>query len=695
MIVLVVIADDDTQGAGTRHDQARQSWLRVAAWGVLLVTELAVVATVFALIGSGLPWRFLFTSYPVTNAWLAGTFAPFGALVALRRPRLLIGWFICGFALCYGLSAAGIAFSLWQATAGGPNHWTSVVGWIGISVWTPAIAVFFPLIVLLFPDGRLASRSIRRLATIAAIDGVVWCVLSALDASSPGTVPFIKYAPIHLPSSLAHFVHTVGRFDNSVPNWTAVACLAVLFWRWHRSSGDSRAQLSWLLVGAALAVALFAPTGAGVDTLWSTSLILGVLVFPISASIAVLRHQLLGIDIVINRTLMYAALTGILLGCFLAVVELAGLVAGRNPGLVGSLPAAAVVAIAFAPARQFLQRRMDTMLFGFRRDPAQALRRVASQLTSNADDELGASLRAVSESLRLPDLLLVSDGRRIGSPTFRTDGATQIPLKFGAHPVGELWVRPRRGQSELDSSDIAALELIAVPIAAAVHAIRLSEQLQQSRRQLIDAQAEERRRLHRDLHDGLGPALTAIALRADAAGNVSLTDPTKSKSLITELADQTRQAISEVRRIAHDLGPQSLESLNLLEALNRQAASFASRLGGGTLIVTTNLPDVLPAMPVNMRNAAFRIVTEALNNIARHSNATAAVIRIQCGPSLVLEVCDNGTSLSGSWDQGFGLTSMRERAISIGATFCAGPTPSGGRIHVEFPLPIPARMGRS
>jgi signal transduction histidine kinase len=299
----------------------------------------------------------------------------------------------------------------------------------------------------------------------------------------------------------------------------------------------------------------------------------------------------------------------------------------------------------------------------------------------------------VSESLRLPDLLLVSEGRRIGSPTFRTDGATRIPLTFGAHPVGELWARPRRGQSELDSSDIAALELIAVPIAAAVHAMGLSEQLQQSRRQLVDAQAEERRRLHRDLHDGLGPALTAIALRADAAGNVSLTDPTKSRSLITELADQTRQAINEVRRIAHDLGPQSLEHLSLVQAINRQAAAFTSRLGGGTLIVSTDLPDVLPAIPVDVRDAAFRIVTEALNNIARHSNATAAVIRIQHGPTLVLEVYDNGTSKTGSWDQGFGLTSMRERAVRTGATFRAGPTPGGGRIHAEFPLPIAASTG--
>ena len=432
---------DNKEGVGEDLGRGASPWLRLSAWGSLVVTEAAVVSAAFALIGSGLPWRVLLTSYPVTNAWLAATFAPFGALVALRRPRLLLGWFFCGFSLCYGLSAVALAFPIWQATSGGPNHWTSFVGWLGLSIWEPAVAVFFPLIVLLFPDGRLVGRPVRWFAGLAATEGLLWCGVSSLSATTPPLAPFIKYPPITLPRGLGDAIQNISSFANSVPNWTAVACVAVMFWRWHRATGRQRAQLSWLLVGAVVAIGLFAPTGAGVDTVWSTALLIGVPAFPLAASIAVLRHNLLGIDVIISRSLVYVSLTAVLLGCFLAVVGLAGLIAGHNPGLGGSLPAAAAVAFAFAPVRQFLQRRVDTMLFGYRRDPSQALRQVALQLRSSSDGELAASLRAVSESLHLPDLILVTEGQPMASPV-EASGATSIPLQFGSQQVGELLCNP-------------------------------------------------------------------------------------------------------------------------------------------------------------------------------------------------------------------------------------------------------------
>jgi hypothetical protein len=108
--------------------EAPPSGARLAAWAVLVVTEAAVVVTAWAVVACGLPWRLLLTSYAVTNGWMAATFAPFGTLVACRRPRLAVGWLFCGFALCYGLSAAGISLAMWQATAGGPNRWSSTLG---------------------------------------------------------------------------------------------------------------------------------------------------------------------------------------------------------------------------------------------------------------------------------------------------------------------------------------------------------------------------------------------------------------------------------------------------------------------------------------------------------------------------------------------------------------------------------------
>src|SRR6202034_107314 len=168
-------------------------WARLGAWGILIVTEACVAIAGWALVACGLPWQLLLTSYAVTNGWMAATFAPFGMLVARRRPRLAVGWLFSGFALCYGLSAACISLAIWQATAGGPNHWSSTLGWLGVFIWTPAVAVFFPIIVLLFPDGHLPGRRWRWLAGLALADGVVWLLGGALDPNAVSGMPFVAY----------------------------------------------------------------------------------------------------------------------------------------------------------------------------------------------------------------------------------------------------------------------------------------------------------------------------------------------------------------------------------------------------------------------------------------------------------------------------------------------------------------------
>jgi two-component system, NarL family, sensor kinase len=633
----------------------------------------------WALVACGLPWQLLLTSYAVTNGWMAATFAPFGALVALRRPRLAVGWLFCGFALCYGLSAACISLAIWQATAGGPNHWSSTLGRLGVFIWTPAVAVFFPLIVLLFPDGHLPGRCWRWLVGLALANGVVWLLGSAFDPNAVSGMPFVAYRTVVVSGAWGRLAHTADYVGNILVESVGLACLAVLLWRWQRSTGSQRAQLSWLAVGATVAVGLFAPTAVNVSTVWSTVLLVGVPALPAAAAVAVLRHRLLGIDVVINRTLVYVGLSATLLACFLAVVELASVIVGHNAGLGGSLAGAAVVAVAFSPVRQFLQRRVDTLIFGYRRDPSQALSQVTAQLLSDTDDEVEASLRAVSSSLRLLNLALLSGGRRIGPPVSGDGAETVIPLRYRSEAVGQLLVKPRRGQAALDASDLTALELVAAPIAAAVYALRLTDQLQR-------AQEEERRRLHRDLHDGLGPMLTAIALRADAAGNVSRTDEARAHTFISEVADQARQAIDEVRRISHDLRPRSLERLGLLDALAREAGGFGNRLDGGALVVTTDLPETVPPLSTEVEDAAFQIAAEALTNVARHSDATAVVLRAYIDRSLHIEILDNGTPDPSGWTEGFGITSMRDRAAGAGGTLKADPTPAGGRVCAELPL---------
>jgi signal transduction histidine kinase len=239
----------------------------------------------------------------------------------------------------------------------------------------------------------------------------------------------------------------------------------------------------------------------------------------------------------------------------------------------------------------------------------------------------------------------------------------------------------------LSSADRSVLGLVAVPLAVAVHATRLSAELQSSREQLVSAREEERRRLRRDLHDGLGPTLTGVAFSADAAANLVFSDTSRAVELLAGLRADTRSAIADIRRLVDDLRPPALDELGLVGALQQRADQMSIRADGTALRVTVSAAR-LPTLPAALEVAAYRIATEALTNVVRHARATTAVLTLRCGDELEIEVTDDGPP-DRAWRPGVGLHAMQERAAELGGTFRAGPTPTGGRVHARFPLPQP------
>jgi two-component system, NarL family, sensor kinase len=219
----------------------------------------------------------------------------------------------------------------------------------------------------------------------------------------------------------------------------------------------------------------------------------------------------------------------------------------------------------------------------------------------------------------------------------------------------------------------------------ALHAVLLSQELQRSRERLVAAREEERRRLRRDLHDGLGPILTAVTLKADAARSALNTAPDRADGLLAELRGDAKQAIGDLRRVVEDLRPASLDELGLLGALSQQVDRFA-RQG---LAVTLHVPPTLPMLPAAVEVAAYRICTEALTNVVRHAHAQHVSITVAIDHSLCLEVHDDGaatTTNGDGWRPGVGLMSMADRVAEVGGTLQAGPTPTGGRVQVRLPL---------
>jgi signal transduction histidine kinase len=243
----------------------------------------------------------------------------------------------------------------------------------------------------------------------------------------------------------------------------------------------------------------------------------------------------------------------------------------------------------------------------------------------------------------------------------------------------------RAGERELAAADRRALAMLTDPVAVAVHSTVVSEELQASRERIVAAREEERRRLRRELHDGLGPTLTGIAFAADAAANTIDHDPDQSQRLLTTLRRDTRAALADVRRLVDNLRPPALDELGLIGALQQRADQLAFRADGESVQVRLEVPDQVPTLPAAIEVATYRIATEALTNVVRHSRATSALVRLHCGERLDLSITDDGPP-NGAWAPGVGLHAMRERTAELGGSFQAGPTPDGGQVVASFPL---------
>jgi signal transduction histidine kinase len=297
-------------------------------------------------------------------------------------------------------------------------------------------------------------------------------------------------------------------------------------------------------------------------------------------------------------------------------------------------------------------------------------------------------LQAVCEALRLPSASLRVAGVAVASFGGPSRASESIALDHEGQHIGAMVVGLRAGEPALGVADRQVLGVLAAPVAVALHAVLLSQELQRSRERLVAAREEERRRLRRDLHDGLGPILTAVTLKADAARSALATAPDRSDGLLAELRSDAKQAIGDLRRVIYDLRPAALDELGLLGALGQQVDRF-SRQG---LLVALEAPRALPVLPAAVEVAAYRIVTEALTNIARHAHAQHVSITVAIDGGLCVAVQDDGTPSMANgdrWRPGVGLLSMAERVAEVGGTLQAGPTPTGGRVQASLPLALP------
>jgi signal transduction histidine kinase len=647
-----------------------------AAWLGLAILALAeIVATV--LVGRGLAGRPGVQSAPVPYGDLAVDVAIVGAglLLGLSRPRNAIGALMLTFAVLGATQNLGDAWGI-RATV---EH-RPLADWalsLGASLWVPALFLPVTVLLVIYPDGRVAApwwRWVNAVAVAGMVLTTVWQATSASQVSDAvaGGRPVVALDP-----GAGLVLGLTGAGLLVVATGLSIGAALRRLWR---AEAPLRQQLLWLLVTATLALVLafLAPWGWLFDVALAT--------IPVAIAVGVLRYHLLGIDIVVRRTIVYAVLTGAVVGAYAAITTLAGLAVPHGPA--PAVAGAATVAVALVPVRDRLQRGVDRLVYGDRRDPLGAVQRLGAHLA--LPDPMGAVVAALADAVRASYASIVDDRgvvvAQTGDPAARPLLAR--PLSIGGEVVGELRLAPARGEADLAAPDERVIAALATPVAAVLRAHRLNADLSAARERILTATEAERSRIRRDLHDGLGPSLSGAALGLEAARTCLAGDPARTAEILDRVRDEMRHAVDDVRRIIEALAPAALVDRGLVAAIRDRAATL-SAYQGQSLRVEVDIPAQLPPLPASVEVAVFRIIDEAVTNVVRHAGAQRCVVRLAAGDDLTVEVGDDGRWGSGpAAGTGVGLASMRERAESLGGRFEVLRRESGSTVLATLPLAV-------
>jgi signal transduction histidine kinase len=416
--------------------------------------------------------------------------------------------------------------------------------------------------------------------------------------------------------------------------------------------------------------------------------------------VAMLRYRLDEIEPTVRRTLVRAVGAALVGAVFVAVAGAVNLASGTS---FESMVAGGVVALLLLPMAVGLNRWIRRLVYGDRASAHQVvaeLRRLDPRTAPT--DALHETLVLLARRLRLSwaaievygegdDRIETSIGEPRGSPTV-------VELVVGGTDVGRLRLEVDPGRDPLGPADRRLLEDVGAQVGALVQAVSMNRDLQRSRQHLISAREEERRRVRRDLHDGLGPSLASLAMRLDAVRDLVAQDPERAEAVLAQLSDQTREEIAEVRRLVDGLRPPALDQLGLLSALRQRAdehnLAVGSQRSGPAMSWTVVADDDIGPLPAAVEVAAYRIAVEAVNNAARHSEAESCVVTIvRDSDALHVRVQDTGLGLAPAAVPGVGLASMRERAEELGGS-CSVTSAAGSGTLIEASLPLAVPTGR-
>jgi signal transduction histidine kinase len=521
------------------------------AWGSAISSAVLVGGAVLGAALGGLSLADAVNGFVVTNAVMALSFPLCGLILATQRPANPIGWLFLLNGLGHAVTAAAVPLIVIGSTGQWPVWLVRTITTAGAYSWPWSIGLFLPLALLLFPDGRLPGPRWS------------WPMWAAV-ATTPLFVVQVGADPASLVRGGPTGYLTLSGYDRFAPVWSVAELRVVLFYavslialavRYRRSDERERRQLLWLILATLLSLGVLVP--------WSLFLVgpvlmlLAIPLIGVAVTVAILRYQLLDIRLVLSRAVLYLLLTGGVVLAFEVLVAILDALLRGQTGLGTSALASVLVAVAFNPARERLQRLMERAVAATRSGPSRAVQ--AGTGPGDAEGGLAGVVETMRSALDLPFVALRGAAGEISAAGTAPETLHVIPLVNGDERLGELVVGLREGQSRPASADRAVLDMLATPLSVALHATARCAELQRSRDHVISGREEERRRLRQDLHDGLRPMLTGITVQTDLARTLIATDPARATEALTALHRQTSTAIEAIRQVTDELRPTPAE----------------------------------------------------------------------------------------------------------------------------------------
>ncbi len=663
-------------------------------------------------------WLSTIDKEPTDTGFVVGftLFPIVGYLMATRRPENSLGWLMVGIGAAIGLG------SFLQSYAGyavhgaiGGRHLGLIAESLNSPLWVPVVGLPATFLLLLFPDGHLPSPRWRWFARILAASlALIWLTI----VLSPGKFgdeagTFANYRNPLGVEALRPLL-TVTAVSIAMLPIGVIGSLVALVRRYRRSTGIERLQLRWLVTAATFVAVMYtlalligaagswsASTQPGWMTVLQNVAIFSFGLIPIAIGVSVLRYHLFDIDLVINRALLFGALAVFITVVYVAIVVGIGAIVGSRADPILSAAAAAIVALAFQPARTRARRLADRLVYGKRAAPYEVLSEFSERLgNAYANEELlprmaralagGTGATRADVWVRIGDQLVPEgtwpqDAEPLPPMTASEDDDGDVsanemrePIRHQGELLGALSIVKRPGESITPTEEKLVRDLagqaglVMRNVALTEQLMDHIEQLRASRQRLVSAQDEERRKLERNLHDGAQQQLVALSVKLRLAEGFVDRDPEKTKSMLADLQSATGQAIDDLRDLARGIYPPLLADKGLVAALEAQA-----RKGS---IATAVAAENVERYPQQVEAAVYFCALEALNNVAKYSGASRAEVRLaQSNGDLTFEVSDDGAGFDMErTSYGTGLRGMADRVEAIGGTLEIHSTPGGG-----------------